>query len=180
MRASTATHARGNASTGFRSSSATSGKSTASRDEAVQEIAEHLRVGRGRAAEAGDQARGLAARTSSSASTSVSGAIANCVPADQLRQHAAGAERHERPEDRVLHDAGEQLDAAGQVLLDEHRVRRCARPRRRTWISLRRSSATPPSSVLCTPGSAVLTTAGKPRSARRGRRLLAGCRRCAA
>ena len=59
--------------------------------------------------------------TSSSASTSVSGAIAKRVVADQLGEHAAGAERDERAEHRVLDDAREQLDAAGQELLDEHR-----------------------------------------------------------
>ena len=49
-----------------------------------------------------------------------------------------------------------------------------------TWTSSRRSRTTPPTSVLCTPGAAVLTTAGKPSSFAAVDRLLGACRRCAA
>jgi hypothetical protein len=41
--------------------------------------------------------------------------------ADQLGQHAARAEGDERPEDRVLDDSGEELDAALDHRLHEHR-----------------------------------------------------------
>ena len=40
---------------------------------------------------------------------------------DQLREHAARAEGDERAEDRVLDDPGEQLDAARDHRLHEHR-----------------------------------------------------------
>ena len=39
--------------------------------------------------------------------------------ADQLREDASGPERHERAEDRVLDDAGEELGAAREHRLDQ-------------------------------------------------------------
>ena len=41
--------------------------------------------------------------------------------ADQLGEHTPRAERHQRPEDRVLQRAGKQLSALGDVGLDDYR-----------------------------------------------------------
>jgi len=39
---------------------------------------------------------------------------------DQLGEHAAGAERNQRPEDRILDRAGKQLGTLGDIRLDDH------------------------------------------------------------
>ena len=80
--------------------------------------------------------------------------------ADQLGEHAPGAEGDERAEDRVLRHPGQELDASRDHRLHDHGHtdalgRRSARRR-----IVARSSATPPVSVLCAPASAVLTTTG--------------------
>ena len=110
-RASTATQPSGPASTGFRSSSATSGWFSTRRAEPMQHVREGAASAAGAPAPARDEPSRLAARDSSSASTSVSGASASRRRADQLREHPARPERDERPEDRVLDRADEQLDA---------------------------------------------------------------------
>ena len=121
-RASTATHPSGRASTGFRSSSATSGMSSASRAEAVKHVGERSAIGRWRAAPAVDELRRLAARDELVDVDLAERCEREPRRADQLGVHAARAERDERPEHRILDRAREQLDAARDVLLDEHRA----------------------------------------------------------
>ena len=121
IRASTATQPSGRAMTGLRSSSATSGRSTASSESRwtrstsaaasaaaaprkphelprlapVHELV-RVEVGQRRDPEPG--------------------------PADQLGEHSAGAEGDERAEDRVLDHPGEQLGAALDHRLHEQRT----------------------------------------------------------
>ena len=115
MRASTATQSAGRAEHGVEVELGDLG----------QVLGERARAGAARSASAAASAGGaprkpatsrpaLPPATSSSASTSVSGAMRNARLADQLGQHAARPERDQRAEDRVLHDAGEQLDAAAR------------------------------------------------------------------
>ena len=85
----------------------------------MEQIDERGHVGRRCAAEAAHEQARLAGVTSSSASTSVSGAIRKLRLADQLGEDAAGAEGDERAEDRVLHEPGQQLGAAAQHRLHD-------------------------------------------------------------
>ena len=102
--------------------------------------------------------------TSSSASTSVSGAIRKAGLADQLGEHSARPERDERAEDRILHEPGKQLGTAAEHRLHDDRAADPLRGGSRRPPRRARSSATPPVSVLCAPAAADLTTAGKPSS----------------
>ena len=85
--------------------------------------------------------------------------------ADQLGEHAAGAERDERAEDRILDDAGEQLDVRLSRIGCTSTGSADPRGRIADGCLVDEASATPPVSVLCAPASAVLSTTGKPSSA---------------
>ena len=66
--------------------------------------------------------------------------------AEHLDEHAAEADHHDRPEERVLGDADDHLDAAGDLLADEDAVDagRSSRPRGAPCASARRTSRAPP------------------------------------
>ena len=88
--------------------------------------------------------------------------------ADQLGHHASRAEGDERPEHRVLRDAGEQLDAALDLRLHDHgaadALGRGTHGLRVGEVE-RRRRPTPSCALL---PAAVLTTTGKPSSRRGG------------
>src|SRR5207248_1512496 len=88
--------------------------------EAVHEVDERGRVGRRRAAEAADEPTRLPAPDELLGVDIGERRDPEARVADQLGENAAGTERDERPKDRVLDDAREQLDAAAQERLDEH------------------------------------------------------------
>ena len=120
MRASTTTARSGRPITGLRSSSASSGKSSASRES-------RWRMSASAAASAGGAPRNPA--TSLPALPERDELVRVDVRerrepevgvADQLGHHSAGPEGDERAEDRVLRDAREQLDAALDLRLHDH------------------------------------------------------------
>ena len=124
-RASTATVRSGSASTGFRSSSATSGSSSASRERRSIRSTRASPSAGGAPRKPGDEPARLA-RVDELVRVDVGERRqAELRRADQLGEHAAGAERDERAEHRVLDGAGEQLRAAAHHRLDEQR---CADP----------------------------------------------------
>ena len=128
--------------------------------EPVEDVGERGGVGRRRAAEARDELPALPEPTSSSASTSVRGVSRKCASPMQLGEDPAGAEGDERAEDRVLRHACEELDAALDHRLHDHRAADSLRSgpdglRRRRDRGRRRRV-----SVLCAPAAAVLTTTG--------------------
>ena len=114
-RASTTTHPPGRPMTGLRSSSATSGTSSASRDSrwttSTQAQASSTGSGPGSRARAGrpcPPARAPRRRRRSAARSAP-------AASPRLRQHAARPEGDERAEDRVLDDAGQQLGPAATI-----------------------------------------------------------------
>ena len=128
--------------------------------EPVQHVGERGGVGGRGAAEPGDEPPGLA-RGDELVGVDVGQRRQPEVGvADQLGEHAAGAEGDERAEDGILGDAREELDAALDHRLDDHRAADPLRGRPDRRPRSARSSATPPDSVLCAPAAAVLTTTG--------------------
>ena len=93
----------------------------------MHEIEQRRGVGRLRA-EAAHEPTGLAAEHEVLGVGVGQRGDADLGVADDLGEHAAGPERDERPEHRVLDDAGEQLGAAADHRLDQ---RRQADPRQR-------------------------------------------------
>ena len=89
--------------------------------EPVDEVDQRGRVGRRRAAEAGDEPPALPPVHELLGVDVGERRDPEGRVADQLGEDAAGAEGDERAEDRVLDDAREQLGAALQVRLDDHR-----------------------------------------------------------
>ena len=165
MRASTATQRSGSASTGFRSSSATAGRSSPSRASRRTRSTSAGDVGRGRAAEAGDEPARLAAVDELLGVDVGERRDPERRLADQLGEDAAGPERDERAEDRVLHDARREArrrpSSIGWTITGQPDARR-RRPRPPPRPRGRARSRPSPS---CAPrASAVLTTAGKPSS----------------
>src|SRR3954469_7733250 len=75
--------------------------------EPVDEIEQRSGVGRWRAAEAAHETTGLAPEDEPPRVYVGERRDAKARVPDELREHAAGPERHERPEDRVLHDPRE-------------------------------------------------------------------------
>ena len=132
------------ASTGFRSSSATSGTSTRERRETVQQVEECVPVERRAAAEASDEA---AYRSGGDQLGGVEVGERRDAEGDgvhELGQHAAEAERHDRAEDGIAHDAGQQLGALAASAARAARRRceprpRVPRTRRADRARLRRS-----------------------------------------
>ena len=111
-RASTATQPSGPAITGLRSSSATSGRSSPSRDNRWMRSASAAVIGRRGPAVARDELPGLALAEELVCVDVGQRCDAESGLADQLGKDAARAEGDERAERRVLDDAGEKLDAA--------------------------------------------------------------------
>ena len=87
----------------------------------MDEIDERVGVGGRGAAEAANEPAGLSAEHELLRVDVGERREPEARVADQLREHAAGPEGDERPEDRILDDAREQLGAAADVRLDEHR-----------------------------------------------------------
>ena len=117
MRASTAMTPSARTMTGLRSSSATWGRSSASRETRSRRVAQRLDVG------APVPSRTGAARMErirSSASVSVSGASRAAWSVEHVGGDAAEPEHHHRAEHRFLHHADHGLDAAGDHGLDQH------------------------------------------------------------
>ena len=151
-RASTATHPPGPAITGFRSSSATSRQVLARAGRAGAQVGE--RRARRRRARRGSRRRAVPALppvTSSSASTSVSGASRNCASPISSASAPPGPKATSGPKIGSWTTPGEQLDAAAEHRLHEHRRAdplggRADLPPRRAGRARRR-----PISVLCAP-----------------------------
>ena len=78
----------------------------------MHEVGERRRVGRRRSAEAGDEPARLAVVHELLRVDVGERRDAEARVADQLGEDAAGPERDERPEDRVLDEPGEQLGSA--------------------------------------------------------------------
>src|SRR5581483_8625435 len=162
-RASTATQPSGPARIGLRSSSATSGRSSASRPSRSRSSARARASAAGAPRKPATSRPALPERTSSSASRSVRGASRNEASPISSASAPPGPNATSGP------NIGSWTTPA----------RSSVPPRRNGWTitgspirsaadrtcaSSRRSRATPPTSVLCTPGAAVFTTAGKPSS----------------
>ena len=120
-RASTATQPSGRASTGFRSSSATAGRSSPSRASRCTRSTSAAASAARRATEAAHEPAGLAAGDELLGVTVRERRDPERRLADQLGEDAARPERDERAEDRVLDDAGEELGAARDHRLDDDR-----------------------------------------------------------
>ena len=111
MRASTATQPSGPRAPG--SGRARRPRAAPRRDgSAAGRGRQRVRVGRRRAAETGDEPPGLARRDELLRVGVGQRRDPEAGAADQLGLDAAWAERDQRAEDRILHDAREQLDAA--------------------------------------------------------------------
>ena len=103
----------------MRSSSATDGRSSASLASRCRRSSSAGAVGRGCTTEAvNEHARLPRADELSGVHVRQGGDPEAGIP-DQLGKDAAGTERDERPEDGILDDARQQLDAALQHRLDE-------------------------------------------------------------
>src|SRR5580765_1952729 len=88
--------------------------------EPEDDIRERWGVRRGRAAVAGDEPPRLAGRYECLGIGVRERRDAELSLADQLGEHAAGAEGDERAEHRILDDPGEQLGATAYHRLHEH------------------------------------------------------------
>ena len=128
--------------------------------EPVQDVGERGRVGRRSASEAGDEPAGLAALDELVRVDVGQRREPEVGVADQLGEHAARAEGDERPEHGILGDAGEQLDAALDHRLHDHRAADSLRRRPHVFGRRRGRARRRPFSVLCAPAAAVLTTTG--------------------
>ena len=164
-RASTATARCGNASTGFRSSSATAGSSLAERAEPVDEIDERRNVDRRGAAKAAHEPPRLAGGDELLGVDVGERGDPKAGVADQLREDAARAEGDERAEDRILDEAREQLGPAAQQSAARSRGSRSARRRRERPPRPRGRARHRRSRSCARRRAADLTTAGKPSSA---------------
>ena len=122
MRASTATQPSGPARTGLRSSSQTSGRSSARRAEPDDEIAESaLRPPAARLESR--QRAALPCRPHELVGVEVGQRREpEAGVADQLGECPTRPEGHERSEERILDDAGEQLGTAHEIRLDDDRA----------------------------------------------------------
>ena len=105
---------------GLRSSSTTSGRSSASRPSRSSRSARAGTSAAGAPRKPRTSRPALPSSTSSSASTSVRGATRK-PRRDQLREDASGRECHERAEQGILGDACEELGAAFDHRLHDHR-----------------------------------------------------------
>ena len=120
MRASTTTARSGRPITGLRSSSASSGKSSASCESRWSTSASAAASAAGAPRKPADEPARLARADELVRVDVGQGREPEVRVADQLREHAAGAEGDERAEDGILRHAGEQLDAALDHRLHDH------------------------------------------------------------
>ena len=120
-RASTTTHPSGPAMTGFKSSSATSGRSSARRATLSTTSASAENVSRRRAAKAAHEKACLSTLHELVRVCVGQRRQAEAGVADQLGHRAAWTEGDQRPEHRILEGAHQHLDPAVQKRLDEHR-----------------------------------------------------------
>ena len=177
----------GSPSTGLRSSSATSGMSSASRASRSTRSTSAAASAGGCPRKPATSLPGLAGQDELLGVVERERRDPELRLADQLGEDAAGAERDERAEDRILDDAGEQLGAAANHRLDEHRradplggrAHRILVRRGRARCRRSRSCARPARRVLTTDREAELAR-GLDRLRRRrdhAARRRAGCRR---
>ena len=90
--------------------------------EPKNQIDQRLRVGGRLPPEAGDELPGLAGKDELLGVVERERRDPELRLTDQLGEDAAGAKRDERAEDRILDDTGEELGAAADERLDEHRA----------------------------------------------------------
>src|SRR5581483_9685874 len=160
-RASTATAPAGPASTGFRSSSDTSGKSSASWESRWRTSPIAARSAGGRPRQPATSFAALPVVSAISTSTSVRGASAKRAEPISSARVPPGPNATSGPNTgSCTTPARSSAPPARKGCTTTGQPMRSAA--RRTSSSERRSSATPPDSVLCAPAAAVFTTAGSP------------------